>query len=148
MGLDASVSLASQAGLLVAALDLKLVRSVVGAIRAADAASAKDRGTVAPAPRIDPRPAAHPTPRVEPRSHVHPCPVIERRRHVHLRPREEFTPPVPCPCPAPADRGGFVLQPPWKVLPWQDRLPAPVRVKVVVVRPDIHHKGSLVDFFI
>ena len=45
------------------------------------------------------------------------------------------------------------IEPPWKVLPWEDwhraPPPRPVRkIKIVMTRPDSYCKGSVIDLFI
>lgn len=135
---------------IVATLDLKLVQL----IRAAMADDRKHAATpLGPAPQdILPRERFHPEPRIEPRPHIHPTPYIEPRPVYHPTPRCE---PRPCPCipPPPGDAlpkddtGRCRIQPPWKVRPWEAPVPMKREVKVVMVRPDIVSKGSLIDFF-
>jgi len=129
--------------LLLAAMDLKLVQLLRGAMNAGGGA----RGIVHPTPRIEPRPVHHPDPRIEPRKTITPTPRFELRR-VH-RPEPKFESyqslapeqPKGSPC-------SKVLPPPWKqpltTLPVE---PRPV-VKKVEFAPDIVSKGSLIDFFI
>ena len=149
------VSIDARVDLVVAALDLKVVRLVRDAIRTADLSAggvpgplgtvvfrnAAARARVIPEPRFEPRVVYHPQPRFEPRQTIHPqatyapAPLIEQPPTVLCEPEQ----PVRNRCP---------IQPPWRVLPWEiPAQPAP-KVKVVVVRPDIVSKGSLIDFFI
>jgi hypothetical protein len=156
MGLD------SVASLVVASLDLQLVRLLRDAIRTTELSDncccPLDPAGV---PIACPRPVEHvqPEPVVEPTEHIHPTPIIEPRRVIH--PRPQVLPPDSAVCP-PCCTGEFVdpcakspIEPPWKVLPWDPRggcaPPAPPPAKVVkLVRrpPDIAHKGTLIDFFI
>jgi hypothetical protein len=156
------VSPADIASLIVATFDLKEVQLVRDAIRTADISSGKGQpvSKIGPAPNnFDQRFHFHPEPKIEPRRHIHPDPVIEPRRHI--RPVDRFEPsnalggkapdviviPVPVPCPK---HHGHTIQPPWKVLPWQQE-PAPhvaPKIKVVVKPPDIALKGTLLDCFI
>jgi hypothetical protein len=139
--------------LAVAALDLKLVRLLREAIRAADLAGGKTGplGTVlAPQPDLLPRPVIHPTPRFEPRPVIHPTPRFEPRPVIHPQPRIEDTPapaPADCPhqCPSPA---AATLPPPWRVPVWKTELPPAIKVKVHLHRTDVHNKGSLIDLFL
>src|SRR5437867_3758963 len=77
MGIDSGVNL------LVASVDLQLVRLLRDAIRTADLSSGKGGGplgsvgigprpTATPTPRINSRPVIHPTVRIEPRMSAHP----------------------------------------------------------------------------
>ena len=133
---------------IVATLDLKLVRL----IRAAMQDDRKHAVTpLGPAPQdILPRKRIEPEPRIEPRQHIHPTPYFEPRPVYHPTPRYG---PRECPCPPPCDplpkddTGHCRIQPPWKVRPWEAPMPMKREVKVVVVRPDIVSKGSLIDFF-
>jgi hypothetical protein len=156
-----SISPSDLASLVVATFELKEVQLVRDAIRTADISSGKGQpvSKIGPAPNnFDRRFHFHPEPKIEPRRHIHPEPVIEPRRHI--RPPDRFEPsgprrveppdvvviPVPVPCP----KRGHTIQPPWKVLPWQQE-PAPrvaPKIKVVVKPPDIALKGTLIDCFI
>lgn len=97
------------------------------------------REVIRPEPRFEPRPVVHPTPRFEPRPVVHPTPRLE--------PGE----PLPPPCePERTLETKSPIKPPWSQLPWMSPLqtaPSP-KVKVVQKRPDMVHKGMLIDFFI
>jgi len=147
------VSLDSHISLLVAALDLKMVQLIRGAIRAADEASGKGEAVsgLGPAPdRIEQRRVFHPEPRIEPRLVYHPTPRIEPREIIHPTPRVVEPPPVYCcpPCePKPRDhKSPFV--PPWKVMPWENPPQPLLKVKVIKLKPDIVRMGSLIDCFI
>ena len=160
MGADASISL------LVASLDLQLVRLLRDAMAPANGGGSDIGGTLAGSGRGEPASGLGPAPTfIERRFHIHPEPKIEPRRHIHpeprveprevIRPPDRFEPsnaacvPVPCECYKPPKP--YVVEPPWKVLPWEQELPCERverPIKVVVKPPDIAHKGSLIDFFI
>ena len=134
---------------IVATLDLKLVQM----LRAAMA----DHGTKAatalgPRPNdVEPRKRFDPEPEIEPRQRIQPTPRIEPRRVYHPTPRyvanAEPPPPVCDASPSEPDPGRCKIQPPWKVRPWETPVPMKSEVKVIVVRPDIVNKGSLIDLF-
>ncbi len=147
VGIEANVSL------LVAAFDLKVVQLLRQAIRTADISSGKGQPVagLGPAPSTattEPRLHFHPTPYYEPRPHLHPTPFYEPRPILHCRPIEE------CPCvPIPTDpiKSNITkspIEPPWKVLPWQNPLPLRPKLKVVIKRPDVVSKGVLFDAFV
>jgi hypothetical protein len=146
------VGVEATASLVVAALDLKLVQLLRDAIRTADISGGKlgrrgalpviaedrflARRVIDPEPRFEPRPVIHPTPRFEPRPVIHPT--------VRVEPNVSIAPPEHCapkPCPGP-------LPPPWRQPIWE--IPVPLRpvLKLVRYRPDMRHKGSLIDVFI
>ena len=96
---------------------------------------------------------------IEPRRRIEPEPAFEPRpKH-----RPDGVPPA-CGClPAgvasqatePAEkvsRPSSPVEPPWKVLPWENPpQPAPRvarKIKVFLTRPDSHSKGSVIDLFI
>ena len=151
MGLDSSV------GLIVATLDLQLVRMVRAAM-AGGGAPGGPGSTASPAPVIEPRRRIEPEPRIEPRRRIEPEPRFEPRPK--LRPDD-----VHAACRAscgaagiptePAEkvsRSSSPIEPPWKVLPWENPPePAPRvvrKVKVFLTPPDMHSKGSVIDLFI
>ena len=152
------VSLEGVANLIVAAFELKEVQLVRDAIRTADIASGRPQpvSKIGPAPdRFERRFHVHPEPKIEPRRHIHPEPRIEPRRVIH--PVDRYEPSHNCEpvtvvveCYTPCKK--HVIEPPWKVLPWDERNrecpPVGPKVKLVVKPPDIAHKGSLIDFFI
>lgn len=146
------VDLAASASLIVATLDLKMVQSVIGAMRAADKASHH----CGPCGRFDAienqvicrRFRLHPTPVIEPRQVIHPTPRILPRPVIHPQPRVEPQPP-PCEPELHCHEAPKCLPPPpWKVLPWKIPIPPPVQIKRVIHRTDVKHKGSLIDLFI
>lgn len=142
MGLD------TQAALIVAAFDLKVVQLIRKAMRTADAQGTRgDALGIVRDPVYQQRPVIHPEPRYEPRPVVHPTPHYEARPVIHPEPRvaerppEPFEPWHPQPHKSP-------LPPPWRIPVWKNPIPRPREIKRVVVRPDIISKGSLLDFFI
>ncbi len=153
MGLESSV------GLIVASLDLRLVRLVRAAMHpnnGSQGPGGPDR-LIVPAPNVAPRQRPHAEPAVEPRPRVRPEPVFEPR--AVLRPVNEASIGRGDVCviveveKADATSGGSPIEPPWKVLPWENppapRFARPVqKVKVVNGRPDIISSGTLIDLFI
>lgn len=145
----------SQVNLIVAALDLRLVQLIRGAMAAADAASGKGlpgalgigpspdrfefspRQHVQPEPVIEPRQRLHPTPLIEPRPVFHPTVRVESQ--VVAAPAEPEKPRI---APSP-------IQPPWKTLPWKNCPPPPIQKIKMALRPvDVGKKGSVFDVFI
>ena len=137
--------------LLAASLDLQLVRLVRDAMATPDGvgqpasglgpapATIERRFRVAPEPEVLPRQRIEPEPRIEPREVIRPADRFE--------PSESELVPVPVECYVPCKKA--VIEPPWKVLPWEESPPPPPpKIKVVLPRPDMVHKGSLIDFFI
>ena len=151
---------ADNAALLVAALDLDLVQLLRGAMRTADIASGKPQAVseLGPAPtplrdRFDREPV------FEQRRVIHPEPKYERRQIIHPQPRIEFPaplkvesqpaePPCSCCCVVIKPEIESPLPPPWRQPIWATPIPPTPKVKIVKIRPDIHNKGSLIDFFI
>jgi hypothetical protein len=150
------VRLESSVNLLVATLDLKLVQLLRGAMRAADRQGPAGRGQlIHPAPTIEPRRHFHPEPKFEPRPHVHPEPAFDPRPRLHvpgyLR-GAECCPNSPASQPIVPKSPTSPIQPPWKVLPWENppaMRPRPLqKVKLMIGRPDISPKGTVIDVFI
>jgi hypothetical protein len=141
----------SSINLLTATLDLQLVK-LLRAATADDAALSPTPGArraVQPESEILPRQRIRPAPIIEPRQRIEPAPRFEPRPVVERAPAAEACslPPSPDRCRA-ACYSKTPIEPPWKVLPWENpSQPAP-KVKVVICRPDIVSKGSLIDFFI
>jgi hypothetical protein len=150
------VGLETNIAAVVAALDLKVVRLLRDAIRTTEAAAHlavsaavdrfESRQVHEPEPRFEPRPVVHPTARFEPRPVIHPTPRVDSPNY----------PVVVVEVVAPCDESKSPIEPPWRVLPWEDTpaSPAPAhvaqparRVKPPIRRPDIVSKGSLIDFF-
>jgi hypothetical protein len=142
--------------LLVASLDLKLVQLVRGAMANADAASGKGTAVsgLGPAPsRIERRFRVQPETEILPRRRVEPEPRIEPRQVI--RPADRYEPrvcdavPAVYECYTPHTKSP--IEPPWKVLPWEDRSQCEElrpQIKVVIKPPDIVHRGSIIDYFI
>lgn len=152
------MDLAATSSLLIAALDLKLVQDVIGAMRAADAAEeAAVQNPLAP-------PAA-----CDCSNHIHPCPVYQNPQVVRYEPCDEACEKAPIIChwtapieakprlaliepvaekPSHVTPNRWIITPPWAILPWQQPAPAPAQVKVVRYTTDIVNKGSLIDVFI
>ena len=147
MGLESSVSL------VVAALDLNLVRLLRRAMNDGCAPCGPLHGVCRPA-RIEPRRRHEPEPVIESRKRIDPTPRFEPRRTIHPSPRvEPCAQPAPAAPVEPATRPSCPVEPPWKVLPWERGTdfppPRPVRkIKVFVTRPDSYCKGSVLDLFI
>jgi hypothetical protein len=147
------VDLGAASSLLVASLDLQLVRLVRDAM-ATPAGSGEPASGLGPAPTIvERRFRIEPEPEILPRRRIEPEPYVEPRRVIHLTDRFEPADPVPVAVPfecyKPCKRSP--IEPPWAVLPWEERfspLAAPPKIKVVAPPPDVIHKGSLIDFFI
>lgn len=170
MGLDAVASLAA------ATLDLRLVKSLRGAIRAADEASGKKFpvAAIGPAPNPNPKIVAErvlhpiverePTPTIEPRRVYHPTPRYEPRPVVHPEPRREpaeadCAPRVEAPCePEKPIANTSPIQPPWRRLPWIEPAergelriahnPRRPKIKHAVRHVDMGGKGMVIDLFI
>jgi hypothetical protein len=149
--------LATNASLIVAALDLQVVRLLRAAIRSADLQSLADRQApaataarsaersshrccdfycdsrryVCPKPVYAPRRVLHPTPRID----LHCAPRLALDRH------EKVAEPATAATPSP-------IQAPWKTLAWKDTPRVTMKVKMVQHRTDIINKGSLIDYFI
>jgi hypothetical protein len=146
VGLDSN-----NVALLLAALDLKLVQLVRGAMRAADEAAGKELGALVREPEFQPRQVIHPEPRYEPRPVIHPEPRYEPRPVIHPAPRVVEPPPAVCCPPGPEHKPRITpspFVPPWKVLPWENPPQPLLKVKVIKLKPDIVRKGSLIDCFI
>ncbi len=147
--------LQTQASLIVASFDLKLVQLLRQAIRTADLSGGKvgrdlacdtfgngccePRQHIHPEPRYEPRPVLHPTPRYEPR---------EVRRPTHYLPA--CPPPAPdcCEKTAKSDTNCGPLPPPWRMPVSKNSLQTAPLVKVFIHRTDVHNKGSLIDVFL
>ena len=145
------MSLALNASLIVATLDLQLVRLLRGAMKNADAASAPVGSAGLPAAAtFEPRRVIHPEPRYDPRRVIHPTPRFEPRP---VERSHKTCPDLNLPCsatcaPEPSHITKSPIEPPWKKLPWENP-PTPARViKLIVHRPDIASKGSMIDCFI
>ena len=138
----------------VAALDLKLVRLLRGAMNAGGTGAAtplgpapnpllsRQRPVVDPEPRFNPRPVIHPTPKFLPRPVHRPEPRFVPRV-------EEGKPPVVVVVVEPPEgKTKCPIQAPWEIRPWEAPPEPTVEVKRVVRPPDVvHNKGTLIDLF-
>jgi hypothetical protein len=145
-------SLETSVSLIVATLDLTLVKLLRSAIRTADISGAKDKGSslLAPAAVYEPRRVLHPEPRYEQR-HALPLPHCSTVRTVeHIaKPLPPLEPPYITIClPETSAITPSPIRPPWMTMPWENREPLAKVIKVFVYPPDITHKGSLIDCFI
>jgi hypothetical protein len=142
------VGVETNVSLIVATLDLQLVRLLRGAIRAADR-SAAPNAALSPAARFEPRPVIHPTPHFEPRRVHHPEPRFEPRPVERPKATPDCIPlnSAPC-CPEKPRLAKSPIEPPWKTLPWENPPPPAQVVKLVIRRPDNSSKGSIIDCFI
>lgn len=139
------------ASLIVAASDLRVVQLLTSGMTAVNAGRG---GVVGPlgnitGGQIRPRPQVHPTPHFNPRPVVDPTPRFEPRPVMHVQPRL-VEKPVPTAAPIEPEKPCRLkspLDPPWKIHPCEiPPQPAP-KVKLHILRPDIIHKGSLIDFY-
>lgn len=147
-------TLADNAALLVAALDLKLVTLLTDAMRAVDGNALADGRLIRPEDRYEPRQVIHPEPRYLPRPVIQPTPRFEPRRIVEPleRPCDDFNaaasarPPELPTC----TKKPSAIQPPWAVLPWPaQEMPRPVKVvKVLQPQPDNTCRGTILDRFL
>ncbi|QOV89974.1 hypothetical protein [Humisphaera borealis] len=151
------MSPADTASLIIATFDLGVVRSIRGAMLAADIASGRGQPASglgpAPNPRFEDRRHFHPGPRYEPRPHIHPTPKYEPRT-IHYTVRYEVgleqqhnacTAVVPS---VEVDSVAKVAGVPavWKSLPPVEH-DEPIRRPIKVIRhhPDIRHRGIVID---
>ena len=141
----------SNIGLLVATLDLSLVRMLRHAMSPNGTGSVSGLGpapsdpstrrNLTPEPVIEPRVHYHPTPRFEPRPVRHPEPRYVQREERGLRPIVVVEAPD---CP----RTKSPIEPPWAVLPWEKPIPPKPEIKVWIKPPDkTSNKGTIIDLF-
>src|SRR3954468_14883797 len=123
----------TQASLVVAAMDLEVVRLLRGAIRATDLSAGGQKGPLGtivsplrcrrdrfcPDPTIEPRRRIQPTPRYEPRRVIHPTPRVAPDAACPRGP----LPPCP-PVPVCKTAGEGPLPPPWRMPAWKIPVPA------------------------
>jgi hypothetical protein len=145
------VSLASAASLLAAELDLKLVQSVLSAIRTADIESAADKKPPLPIVRNPLPPQGTHVAREGPIERV--PQRISAAIIYTSRPCRPAPPPVRVVVETvvvnkKADDLCSPLQPPWKVLPWNEPPVAPAKIKIIRYQPDIRYRGTMLDCFI
>jgi hypothetical protein len=149
------VSLSSAATLLVAELDLKLVQSILSAIRTADIESAAEKkpplpGTERPAylPRGCDQAELRCDSRVDhsnqmvPQNVIYtarPCrpvqamPVVIETVIVEKKSNDDLCSP---------------LRAPWEQPVWNTPTTPPAKIKINRYQPDIHHIGTMIDYFI
>jgi hypothetical protein len=144
-------------GLVVAALDLKLVRLVRAAMQPGVGPAGGVDGTIRPTPVFEPRRRIEPEPVIEPRQKYRPEPVFEPRQRLGGGLRcdcaGETAPAAPTEPVEKVSRSVSPIEPPWKVLPWEQPPDAhrvrPLRkIKVIQPRPDMQCKGTVIDIFI
>ena len=131
--------------MVVASLDLKLVQLLRQAMQGVPGAAGT---TITPANRIEPRPVVHPAPRIEPRPTIHPAPHFEDRlvyRPNRIEPSLAISAPTDPELPRTAKSP---IQPPWKILPWQNPPPPQPKLKIVFKPPDLLAKGTIFDVFV
>jgi hypothetical protein len=151
--------LLSQAALIVATADLEVVSLITQAMRTADLSGAASQNPpparpdrIGPAAIVEFRESlrAHCCDRRDyccPPSDNKPFPpIIYRPARVALRPyipraTELPHPPSVSPTESP-------IQPPWKVLPWQNPPPPSQTVKILPHHTDVVQKGMLLDLFV
>ena len=151
------MSLASTAELLVAVSDLKLVQDLRQAILVADITTAVGRRVDQSSQVRDACPPPCAASACQPCDYLRPVPAVDRyepSRPVALQVtrcgrQPSGPPPITVIVVEPQrDEMASPLQPPWKVLPWENP-PQPARVIKVVHRvPDTECKGTLLDCFI
>jgi len=145
-------SLQTQAELIVAGFELKVVQLVRGAMLAADLQGQRDALRV-PAPTIEPRPHLHPDVVVEPRQHLRPAPVYENPQIIRQKVRVALQPidcthAIPQSADATPTKTTSPIQPPWKVLPWPQPISSRQTVKVHRLHTDVSHRGAMLDLFV
>jgi len=142
-------SLQTQASLIVATFDLAVTQSLIKAIRTADQSQQGKGGVNSPAAVFEPRPHIHPTPVYEPRPHYHPTPTYAPRPVIHPHPRgEQMDLSCPHTCTPPPMKQEYSIQPPWKVLPWENTVQPRQTVKIHLIHTDVVHKGTVLDLFV
>jgi hypothetical protein len=142
------VSLPIHVNLITAAMDLKLIRLLRGAMQPKLPHAPGAHGVPGPAPTLPGRPTHQASPALLPPTVVQPPPLLRPPPIIFFRPIFKE---IPLECATPPHAGPtshtMPLQPPWKSLPWKSPLPPPPLIKVVQHRPDIISKGSLIDFY-
>lgn len=155
------MSLEPSLQLLFALSDLKLVTSVTNAINAdlpksgplgtipegvqANGSLEHNNAVLTADTRYTHRDTFTPSPAYTARPVVHPQPIYDQPQHVRPALEAERSP-VDTTYSVPRSRSP--IQPPWRVLPWQQPTEVRIEVKVVSIWPDIVNKGSLIDLFI
>ena len=135
-------------------MDLSLVRLVRAAMRNADlAAGCRGGDLLIGDDRCCHRRRCHlhPEPAIEPRRHIYPTDVYEPREVIHPHPRVEQQVLACPPCytaPPPPAKTPNPIQPPWKVMPWENPPQTRQTVKVHCNHTDVSRKGSVLDLFV
>lgn len=145
-------SIADQASLLLATLQLQEVDLLTSGIRAVDAAAQAQRANQTPAPIVEPSRTVQPAAVYEPRPEV--------------RPSATYRPPTDCHCRspwrqccelgcdalpqaiAPVQSSQHRIEPPWAVLPWPQPLPPRYPVKIHSPSTDVINNGRILDIFL
>ena len=144
------VSLGTNVSLIVATLDLQLVKLLRGAMRAADVASGHGKGFgVSRSDSYERRQVIHPEPRYERRPVIHPTPRYASRPVLKLQKTcPDLIPVCSATCaPEPSHITKSPIEPPWKKLPWENPAPPAQVIKMFMHRPDNLFKGSIIDCF-
>ncbi|HTW94224.1 MAG TPA: hypothetical protein VMD30_05500 [Tepidisphaeraceae bacterium] len=150
-------TIAGQAALLDATMQLGIVQSIRQAIQAADNQAGQAASSQIVSTPSSSLPVSQPA-ISEPVASTPRAPVVQTQQIVHrdIELRYVAGNHEPCHCQQPAQPSGhhdhpsvgFTIQPPWTVLPWQNPAPVNRTVKITVVRPDILSKGTMIDSFI
>jgi hypothetical protein len=143
--------------LLIATLDLSLVRNVIGAIRTADITSAAEKGasggTVTQTYSTHYAAAQTVVVTKTVRGSDQPAATFEPSSVRHLHPRMNQLQPYSCNRPVTPTDCGPTIQPPWKVLPWPIAVRSihPHGIRVVKIPPnrtDVDNVGRMLDLFV
>jgi len=143
----------SIAALVTASAELAVVRLIRGAISSGGPAGGVGGTGVGPIlpqdGRINPRFVHDPEPRINPRKVIDPTPRFEPRPVLHFAARDTAVEALSAPAHPESPRiHPGPLEPPWKVLPWENPpQPAPL-LKVVQKPPDVIRRGTILDVFI
>ncbi len=152
------MSLSSVPALIVAAADLKVVQLVRRAMLVADLTVAAELGADRCCRRRDDKcePCGWPEPAIAPCQPATPLPNVDRYEPscrplgtvYGARPTPPAPPPVEVVVVRERDPMESPLQPPWKVLPWENPAQPAPKVKVVRYTPDRVSSGTILDCFI
>jgi hypothetical protein len=151
------VSIASAATLLVAELDLKMVQSILSAIHNADAESAAEKKAPLPAAQNQNVHARPGTP-LHCDTRVEHCPEhLPTKIGYSARPRRPAQQGMPGAMPVVIetvivqkkyDDLCSPLRAPWEQPIWNTAAIVPAKIKINRYEPDIHHIGTMIDYFI
>jgi hypothetical protein len=135
--------------LLIAAMDLSLVKMIRSAMQTADAGAAAALGgggggigpaaTYTPTPHFNPRIVLHPTPRFEARKVLHPEARVQFQHQDRLATRGV------APTISSSHSSHSTVNPVWNHLPSVHHSHTACHVKPQILRTDIRNKGSLID---